>query len=241
LFQSSLTITGTHYGTVTSTVQVIIESVPLGSSYSCDSTNWNSSTSITCTLPADLPVGPYTAKVTVGGQNSTAFSGMTHYLSPVISAINPGNRPALGNTSLILTVSNLFSGASVYSNFTFFVNSTFTVNRYAPCSILTLATVNCTSPQVPFSAVYNVSITIGGILQGPPLEFTYNPALISFISPSVGSTDGGYILYLHGVNFGTGDELIVPPLITLDGNSCLNAARLNDSLMTCSVPAVIIS
>ena len=228
-----LTITGTQFGQTSSPVVVTLNNVV---DYICNSPTWVSSTSITCSTPYNLPSGPYLVKVSVGSQESALYNGQMHLLTPIISLISPGTGPALGNTAISITVSNSFSFVGV--NFTFYVNSSYSINRLASCPNFTpgIAIISCLTPVVPFSAAYNVTVTVGS-LTGQPYVFPYAQASINSIT-NTGSTVGGYMISINGVNFGTGVGQVSPPQVTFGSASCTDASRVSDDLITCIAPAV---
>jgi hypothetical protein len=64
-------------------------------------------------------------------------------------------------------------------------------------------------------------------------DYTYqSPPTITAIMPDHGSIDGGYTVEINGSGFNS--EL---PTVTIGGNACTNVTVLNDSQLTCTVPA----
>src|SRR6476661_9958361 len=148
--QTKVTINGAEFGSTASTIVVTL-TLSL-TAYLCSSPTWVSSTVITCVMPSNLPAGPFSLGVNVGGQNSSSTLSGMHLLSPVVSAISTNTGPAIGGTSFTLTVTNLFSFVSVNFNYTLTTPPTV---RQANCNTPTTNTITCTSPSVPFSAIYS--------------------------------------------------------------------------------------
>jgi hypothetical protein len=136
-----------------------------------------------------------------------------------------------------LTASNLYSFVSV--NFNYTLSSPPTIRTATGCNFVAgAATITCLSPVVPFSASYDVSITVGNITGSLFRGYSYSSPSVNSISPSTGSTTGNFQISINGVNFGSGSGLVIGPVVTFDGNTCTNATRQNDSLITCTAPAV---
>jgi IPT/TIG domain len=175
-------------------------------------------------------------RVTVGNQNSVSPVSGLHLLPPVVSSITPSTGPALGGSSVTLTVTNLYDFVAV--NFNYTLGSPPMVRQATQCVVTMPSTINCKSPSVPFSSLYNISVTVGNLTGPQTIGYRYDNPSVSSISPESGATTGGYQISIIGVNFGTGPGQLAPPQVNFGPNSCGSPVRVNDSLITCIAPAV---
>ena len=232
---SLLYITGPDFGSAPSPVQVVMEEVSTQSTFNCSNSVWQNSSFISCVIPDDLPSGNFSIFVVFGNQTASNRLYGLNVLPPVITSISPTQGPSLGGESVILVVQNLFE----LERITFSSNS-YEVTRIASnCYQTSASTVNCTTPAVPISGVYNISISTG-VLSGPQFfGYTYDAANVNKIRPNNGTGAGGDQISIIGSNFGTG--CCVTATVTFGPNVCQNAERVNDSLITCISPAVSIT
>jgi hypothetical protein len=112
------------------------------------------------------------------------------------------------------------------------------------CTNLSVASntqLQCT-PQAHASGTFDTVATMDGItstVRSPESshqtddDYTYQfPPTISAVIPDHGPVNGGYTVEINGSGFNS--EL---PTVTIGGNACTNVTVLNDSQLTCTVPA----
>jgi IPT/TIG domain len=222
-----------YNGITTSTVMVTIITLPSRDESTCTGASFVSSSSIQCQI-GNLQHGNFTVKVQIGNQYYSGDVYAFNAMPPTISSISPLNGPALGGTPITITVSNLFQ----FKNITFSHNLGFEIIILPAtnCSQQGFDTINCLTPAVPLPVIFSVNIIDGDFSNTFTPGFTYDPAFVTSINPDSGAGVGGYNISIYGVNFGTGCCAL--PVVIFDKAACSNPKRVNDSLITCTVPPV---
>ena len=208
--------------------------VTLGS-YTCSTatpgTSWGQS-QILCLIPpgqgANLSV-----VVTVGGlsnSNPPLFS----YQPPLISSLNPANGPTLGGGVLTVYGSNFGLSATVT-----FVGSA-GAPHYLTCAPYGLGQshtqIQCTIPPFQGTAI-PVYVNVSGQLSASR-PYSYNPPVISAISPLTGPTQGGVAVTLTGSNFGTNGSNFGAPNYALSfASTSVSSANVTQTALAFLLPA----
>jgi IPT/TIG domain len=234
----AIKITLDYYGSTSNVLQVGITPASNNVYYTCEIPTFISSSIISCVIPTNLPAGNFTAKVTISNQEAST-GGVTGLvlLPPIIDAIFPSNGSTVGGTLITLTVQNLYELKEVIFSYT--SNLLTTDIPATGCLQTGPNTVDCLTPAVPISDAYDVRLTLenagGTLLKG----FTYNPAIVTSISPNNGAGTGNYPISIFGNNFGTNCCGIEVDIIVLFGIApCTNPTRESDTLITCTAPPV---
>jgi hypothetical protein len=159
-------------------------------------------------------------------------------LYPMLKIISVIQYSSSVGSKFLITINNLCMGSLLSVIF----NLASTLIEASNC-ILTNSTISCYAPPVPFSAEYDITVAVDDPLTGvvislPFSGFQYDSAVITSIAPNTGTGAGGDNISISGINFGTG--CCVTPIITFGSKLCTSPVRVNDSLITCVSPAVII-
>jgi hypothetical protein len=177
-------------------------------------------------LKCMAPTGTGTGKAVVvsrGTKSSTATSTFS-YNAPFLSQVRPNNQ--LSSSSAVTLV---IRGTSFHSTATATVNS---VN--CPVSEANFTHILCTLP--PGAGVNQVvRVVVDGRTSTNSLHVNYRSPVLTSISPTNGSTAGGYELTLIGTGFGPGGTLAGTVYL---GNSIapLDYTRYTDTSVICYVP-----
>ena len=211
---------------------VILTNVDSSEYYPCINTKLVSSTSMMCKIPAALPAGNFSVKLSAGNQNASTGLFGKNSLAPVVTSISPSEGSPLGNTSISIEVENLINFNGVYFNYTLDANNSYAFQANQ-CQRTNLTNLICKTPPVPFSASFGISVIEGSIIGNIDFYFTYFSPNVTSIVPNVGSNDGGYLIEIRGQNFGTGINELSPPLVSFGTYQCANVRRVSDNLITC--------
>ncbi|MFM7134396.1 MAG: SUMF1/EgtB/PvdO family nonheme iron enzyme, partial [Planctomycetota bacterium] len=148
-----------------------------------------SPTTVTAMVPAGT-VGPKTVELTTPSGTAVVPNGFTYLEQPTIAAVSPSSGPATGGTTITITGTNLAEATSVKVDFVAATSLT-VVNANTLTAVTAGGTPGAKSVLVT---------TLGGtaIAEG---AFTYVSApLISAVSPSEGTVDGGTAITITGTN-----------------------------------------
>jgi len=143
---------------------------------------------------------------------------------PTVSNILPASGTSAGGTSVTIVGTNFVSGASVT------IGGTACANLVVSSSTI----ISCVTPAHAAGAVDVVVTnpnTQAGTLSG---GFTFNPILfpiLSSVSPTSGTADGGTSITITGSNFVSGAS------ITIGGTACTSAVVSSSTAITCITPA----
>lgn len=150
-----------------------------------------SSTQITAVVPAHLPG---TVQVTLtGSQGPTASSAPYYYgNAPAISSLNPASGASAGGTSVVIHGNN-FTGATDVSfggtpATSFVVNSSIQITAVTPAHATGFSDVIVTNPS-------------GTATRTNSYYFLAPPPVVTSVTPSSGSVNGGTSVVLTGSNF----------------------------------------
>ena len=227
---TEITLTGENFGSSGS--QIVVGVLSGNDTYVCNNLNLLNAQNLICEIPEMMPLGNFSVSVRINGLDSSNFLTATKWETPVLQSISPTSGPAIGGSNITLIVNNLVEPVRVQ-----FV-SIFSTRIATDCSFVSTNTLNCKTPSVPISDVYMVSLVVGvgdGSPQNPQ-SYVYDPAFVSSINPPNGTNQGGGIISIIGVNFGT--DCCAVATVTFGKSECTGATRLNDSLITCTAPKV---
>lgn len=155
---------------------------PDGSTVNCPVLSQPAATSqsASCTAPAGLS-GSYTAYVTTAGTQTNSLPWVRG--PPDSYTVTPNNGlSTAGTTSITIT------------GFAYFPGQTTVTVGGQPCSTptATYTTVTCTAPALPGGQTYPVVVTVGGTNAKTTLYVTYEPPVLTSVTPSTNvSTAGG--------------------------------------------------
>ena len=210
---TSVTLTGTNLSNTTS--------VSVGGSAATSVTNV-SDTEITFTTPSGT-IGTRDVVVTTDGGGPTTSSGGYRYIGqPVITNVSPAGGPTTGNTSVVITGTNLTNTTSATIGGT---AATVTAN--------TDTAVTVTAPAQS-AGVWNVSLQTwsGTASVTSNNAYTYaTPPTITSFTPTVSLASGGGTVTLTGVN------LTSTTGVTVGGVAATDVTVVNSTQVTFTVPA----
>jgi hypothetical protein len=181
------------------------------------------STSITCDTPFSITSGTASVSVTNSdGQSHSLTSGFLYILPPTISGVSPNAGALAGGTTLTISGSSFFTGATVTVGATACTSPT----------VVGPTSITCILPAMAAGA-YDVVVT------NPDTQFvtassayTYQvPPTISSVSPASGALAGGTSITLTGTDFVTGAS------VTVGGLTCSSVVVVNSTSITCVTPA----
>ncbi len=207
---NTITITGTGFFTG---VTMTIDSV------ACTTFTRVSATSLTCVVPA-AAAGPVDIVVTnVDLQTVTSSNSYTYTGAPTVTAASPSAGALAGGTSVTLTGTNFFTGATVD-----FGGSACAVTSLSATSI------TCTAASHASGAV-TVKVTNTDTQNGSAAAlYTYQPApTVSAVSPLYGPIGGGSVLTITGTGF------VASATVSVGGTACPVSAVTSTSI-TCTSP-----
>jgi hypothetical protein len=208
---TNVTITGTNFTGATSVKFDGIVATSL---------NIVNSTTITCITPA-RSAGAVGIIVTTEEGPSGEFSSFTYITPPSITGISPSSGSTEGGTSVTITGTSFIGATSV----------TFDGIAATSLNIVNSTTITCVTPARSTGAVGIIVTTLYGT-SGAFSPFTYiTPPVISSISSSSGSTEGGTNVTIRGTNF-TGATSV-----TFGGLSATSLSIVNSTTITCITPA----
>jgi hypothetical protein len=173
---------------------------------------------LTCITPAGTGVADVTV-TTAGGTSAPGY--FTYDDLPTLVAINPGEGPAAGGTTITLDGTGFVAGATV------------SVGGAACASVVISGTtsITCATPARPAgSTVVSVS-TPGGLSN--TLSFVFDPVpTLSLVSPAEGPAAGGTTIALTGTGFVVGATTV-----SVGGAPCTAVNVSSASQLTCITPA----
>ncbi len=156
-----------------------------------------SATQIVCSVPQGYGVGK-PIQVTVAGQTTTTANAFS-YFPPTITAVVPNHGPTAGGYTVNVVGSNLSpQSVSVMLN-----NSICSVGQGS-------ATFTNVHVTIPAGTGVNlpVSVTVGGQASATTIPFSYDPPVITSVTPSNGLVVGGDMI-IRGTNFGTSGTVVL--------------------------------
>jgi hypothetical protein len=209
-----ITITGTNFGTDTSTVTI--------GGNQAGVVSW-SPTSVVVTTPAGT-LGQASIILTAGGATSNSFGYTYTAVPPTVTSLDPQGGPDAGGELVTIYGSNLGT-----------TPGTVTIGgNNAPVLAWTTNTIVVTAPAGNPGDT-DVVVTVGGV-QLPGLLFTYDlvppTPVISSVAPGVSPTTGGTQITITGTNFGS------PTLgsVTVGGNAATVISWSDTSIVATTPP-----
>lgn len=207
---TSVTVTGTGFQTS--------PSVSIGS-VGCTVTA-STSTSITCTTGARAS-GVVDVQVTNSdSQSGTKTDSFTYLDAPTVSAISPAKGALGGGTTVTITGTNFYTGATVNIG-------------GSSCTILSSSATSI-SCRTTSHAAGSVGVTVTNVdAQTDTLAggYEYRAApTVSAVSPTYGPIGGGTTLTITGTGFDTG---ATKPAVTVGSSSCGTVNVTSATSLTC--------
>ncbi|XP_052060298.1 fibrocystin-L-like isoform X3 [Mytilus californianus] len=206
---TTLTISGTNFGTDTSAVSVTIGGEVC-------SVSAVTGTSITCTVPS-APVGDQTVNVNVAslGKASTTVVVTS---SPTLTSITPSSGSTEGKTVVVIVGNG------------FVVNKTEVIIDGNQCEIVTvlLTSIECSTPAGTDGAK-TVTVLSNGVTYTSTLTFTYGTAMtpsVTSISPTSGQI--GDTVTITGTKF---DTVTGNNVVKVGGATCSVSSATTTSVM----------
>eukprot|EP00808_Paulinella_micropora_P019733 g59215.t1 len=182
------------------------------------------------TIICAIPLGqgrnlPVIVNVTgIARTHSSTFN----YISPSLTAINPGNGPTAGGGTVRITGTSLGTSGTV------------TIGGFG-CQITTYthSYIDCRVPagQGENLAVVLALTTTPVVTSSGSVRYGYDGPTVSSTSPQYLPTKGGTDLVIFGENFGVGGDS--PVTITLGGVNCPLKFPLTTFLKHCNVTCVV--
>lgn len=187
---TSVTITGTNF---TGASAVKFGTTPVGSFIVVNATT------ITTTSPAGS--GVVDVRVTTAGGTSATSSAdqFTYFAAPTVTSVSPNAGSTTGATSVTITGTNFYNGAS---------NATVSFGGTVATSVVVVSatTITATSPSHAAGTV-DVTVTTpsGTSATSSADQFTYYAApIVSFVDPNGGPITGATSVTITGTNFYNG-------------------------------------
>lgn len=184
----------------------------------CSSVAVSSSTSATCTTGANS-IGAKDVVITDSeGNSDTLFSGFTYRTTPSVTGISPSEGSTLGGTTVTISGTGFFSGATV------------TINSVSCTSVnVTSSTsLTCLTGAQGAGGPYTVSVTNDDGQAGSGGSFTYSlPPTVTSVTPNFGAIAGGTNITISGSNFAG------PAGVSINGILCSSVTVVDPNTITC--------
>ncbi len=189
----------------------------------CTSPNVNSSSSMTCILPAKID-GIYDVVVmNANATFSTLISSFTYNTFPTVTTVSPTSGKLAGGSTLTISGTGFINGATV----------TIGGNTCASPVFISSTSMSCQLPgniAGSYSVVVTNPDTQSGIKVG---AYTYNAVpTITSVTPSTGKALGGTMVTITGTGF------IAGATVSIGGSTCTAPNVNNSTFMTCAAPAL---
>jgi hypothetical protein len=142
--------------------------------------------------------------------------------APSVTSLTPNSGDPAGGTQVTINGSGFASGAAV------------TFDGLSATSVLVINAVHLTCVTPPHAAgAVNVTVTNPDTQTGTLANgFTYGvPVVVTSISPADGTTNGGTLLTINGVNFATGAT------VTIGGTQATGVTFISTAQLSCISPA----
>jgi RHS repeat-associated protein len=212
---TSVTVTGTDFGTTQGTSTITVGGVPAGSV-----SGW-SDTSITATVPTTVPAGaqPVVVTTSVPSNATTLFTAF----NPIITSISPPSAPVYG---LITLNGNGFGASQNVGRPAVMINGT-----AAEVVSWTDSTLNAQVSYGTTLGTGTATVAVNGFTSGAVTFTVINPLSISGISPSAGSI--GSTVTITGNGFGATQS---DSVVTFNGTSATGIISWGDTSISVAVP-----
>ena len=217
-----VTVTGTGF------VSGVGLSVTFGGSAATGVT-WNSATSLSCTTP-NHAAGAVDVRVTnPDGQFGTLAGGFTYtgtQPAPTVTGVNPASGPSLGGQSITVTGTNFVSGTGLAVR----LGGTDCTGVVFVSGTTLQAGTAAHAPGVVNVVVQNPDGQMGTLAGG--YTYTGSPApSITGINPPSGTTLGGTLVGISGLNFVAGAKVF------FGASEATSVNVVTASAITCNSPA----
>lgn len=212
---STAQITGTNFAVWSWTL-----SARIGGS-ACLATHWQSSSSLTCKVPAG--VGAAKAVAVTADMQVGSLLGFMAY--DIASSMSAHNAPAMGRT--VLTVSG--------TSFGVFDSSLRARVGHTACTSTVWASDTSLKCGVPKGLRSSLSITVSsgaGLLQTRGTAISYDLVVPASVFPSNGPVTGGTQVTISAVNLGAFD---ISPRVRLGATACPSSTWVSDSTILCKI------
>ena len=195
------------------------------------------SSEVTCTVPSSPTVGDVSVTVSNnGGYDVVSLAAAFTYMPlPVLTSLSPSLGPVVGGTLVTVTGSNLNLSVPVY---------VMVDGERLPAVAIDSSTLTFVSPavaavgSVSVSASYDDSGTSAGTgLYSNSQLFAYYDMQITDITPPLGPTTGGTLVYLTGTNFVSSIAYPTATLVCRFDTTTVTATRYSSTSLSCSTPS----
>ncbi|MGE3610425.1 MAG: IPT/TIG domain-containing protein [Bacteriovoracaceae bacterium] len=207
---TAVTITGTGFQ-AGATVQF--------GAFACTGVSVDSSTSITCTTPANV-AGVSSVSVTNTDTLSGSSNAYTYQAAPTVTSVYPSAGALAGGTTISITGTGFVSGATV------------TIDGSACTSVnfISATRLTCVTPAHA-AGIVSVAVTNSDTQSGSSNAYTYQsaPTVIS-ISPVSGFEAGGDLVTITGTGFVSGAS------VNIGSSLCTGVTVVNPTTITCTTP-----
>ena len=248
---------------LSTTRQVTISACLIPSSVTITTLNWQSLSSSCAANPGlqtQVTFDDYSSNLsTTSPCTSTCGAGMTINSSsqgavdPTVATLAPASGPVTGGTALTITGSGFVNGlTTVYFVDPVAANNVVTTIQPGSVTYNSASSISVTTPGATTLANYYVVVSTpeGNSLDGPQFAYQQVVPMVSSISPTSGSANGGTAVTINGTGFlsnGYGDVTTVTFTNTADpgctlASDCPTAPYLSvdssGTVITATAPAI---
>lgn len=184
-----------------------------------------SSTSITCTTGAGT-AGAQVVTITNPDGQSDTYASLTYLNAPTLASISPVGGPLSGGTSVTITGTDFFTGATV----------TFNGTTCSGTTVVNSTTITCTTPAGLAGAATVVVTNVDGQNVSSSTLYTYaNAPSVTGTSPAYGPIGGGTAVTITGSGFQNGATA------TFGGSAPVSCTFNSINSLTCTSPLSVVS
>lgn len=211
-----VTITGSGFYTGSS--------VTLGG-LACTGVNVVSSTSITCTTPAQVAGAVGITVTNADTQSGSLAAAYTYQAAPTVVSVTPNQGALGGGTSVTISGTNFAVGAT----------ASFGGSACTSLLVLNATTITCVTPMQLITGPVTVTVTNPDNQFGTlPNGYTYYLApTVSSVSPNAGIITGGTAITITGSGFRAGAT------VDISGAACTPVTVVSPTSITCTTAAHI--
>jgi len=181
-----------------------------------------SSSQLSAVVPAGSGIGSVTVTVTnTDGRTGSRSNAYAYVSAPSVTSLTPSVGTTAGGTDVTITGTNFTTPMTVLFGGT-------------PATNVTVTGTTTLTVRTPARSAGAVSVTVQGVNGQATLTngFTYRePAILTGISPNVGSTAGGTLVTLSGSGFTAGST------VTIGGTAATAVTFINSTQLTAVTPA----
>ncbi|MEY3142913.1 MAG: hypothetical protein RLY21_1406, partial [Planctomycetota bacterium] len=217
---TTITITGTNFYNGATNASVSVGGV------AATSVNVVNATTMTAVTPAGT-AGAKTVSVTTPSGTIDLPSAFTYFSAPTVTAVSPAAGPLGGGTTITITGTNFYNGAT---------NATVSVGGVAATSVTVVSTTTITAVTPAGTAgAKTVSVATPSGTANLSNGFTYvGVPTVTSVSPSGGPPAGGTTITITGTNFHVGTP---NSTISVGGVAATSVTVVNATTMTAVTPA----